>query len=196
MDRRTLLQFVGRAGGVAAVLTTMKAMGLMSSQATASTRPTLTAGVGTSVVILGAGIAGMTAAYELTKTGYNCTILEARQRAGGRCWTIKSGDVIEEIGSRQTCPFTAADYLYMNPGPARIPHHHTNLLAYCKEFGVPLEVIVNENRAAYFQDDGAFGGQPMLNRRVVNDSRGYIAEMLAKAVSKNALDQEISSEDK
>lgn len=198
MNRRMLLQFVGRAGGVAAVLTTMKAMGLMSANATASTRPNLAidSGAGTSVVILGAGVAGMTAAYELTKAGYSCTILEARDRAGGRCWTLRGGDAIVETDSQQTCAFDAADYLYMNVGPARIPHHHTNLLGYCKTFGVPLEVVVNENRAAYFQDDNAFDSKPMSNRRVVNDSRGYIAEMLAKAISKNALEQEISAEDK
>jgi monoamine oxidase len=41
-------------------------------------------GHGIKVVILGAGIAGMTAAYELSKAGYACAILEARQRPGGR----------------------------------------------------------------------------------------------------------------
>ncbi len=84
----------------------------------------------------------------------------------------------------------------MNPGPARIPHHHQGVLSYCKEFGVPLQVIVNENRACYFHDDSAFNGKPMLNRRVVNDSRGYIAELLAKAIGQNALEQQVSAEDK
>ncbi|MEO0828052.1 MAG: FAD-dependent oxidoreductase, partial [Cyanobacteria bacterium J06642_9] len=82
--------------------------------------------------------------------------------------------------------------LYFNLGPARIPYHHTALLGYCKEFGVPLEVIVNENRAAYFQDDGAFGGSAVQNRQVINDSRGYLAELLAKAINRNALEQEVS----
>ncbi len=135
----------------------------------------------------------MTAAYELGKAGYDCQILEARDRAGGRCQTIRGGDVLTEINSSQTCSFD--DGLYFNPGPARIPYHHTALLGYCKEFGVPLEVRVNENRAAYFQDDKAFGGQPILNRRVVNDSRGYISELLAKAISQRSLDQDISDLD-
>ncbi|NJR65699.1 MAG: NAD(P)-binding protein [Leptolyngbyaceae cyanobacterium CRU_2_3] len=198
MNRRTLLNLVGRAGGTAAVLTTLNALGFWNSAATASKRPQLAAGSGegVKVAILGGGLAGMTAAYELTKAGYTCTVLEARDRAGGRCWTLRGGDTVAEIDSQQTCPFEIAEDLYINPGPARIPHHHTHLLGYCKEFGVPLQVIVNENRGAYFQDDEAFGGQPMMNRRVVNDTRGYIAELLAKAVSKNALDQEISEEDK
>ncbi|NJL37666.1 MAG: flavin monoamine oxidase family protein [Leptolyngbyaceae cyanobacterium SM1_4_3] len=196
--RRKFLKLVGRAGGAAAVFTTMKAMGLIRSPAKAADRPNLPggSGTGTKVAILGAGIAGMTAAYELSKAGYDCTILEARDRSGGRIWTIRSGDPITETDSSQTCTFDTADHLYINPGPARIPYHHTALLGYCKELGVPLEVIVNENRGAYFQDDQAFGGEPVLNRRVTNDCRGYIAELLAKAVSRNALDREISVEDR
>ncbi len=87
MNRRTLLRLVGRAGGTAAVLATMKAMGLFHSTATGTDRPDLPAGFGSGVkvAILGAGIAGMTAAYELSKAGYECTILEARDRSGGRC---------------------------------------------------------------------------------------------------------------
>ncbi|MGJ3249432.1 MAG: flavin monoamine oxidase family protein [Elainellaceae cyanobacterium] len=197
MKRSTFLKFVGRAGGVAATLATMKAMGLLHADATGSERPNLPVGSGdgSNVIILGAGIAGMTAAYELSKAGYSCTILEALDRAGGRCWTIRGGDEIKETDSTQTCPFDSDDYLYLNPGPARIPYHHQGILGYCKEFGVPLEVIVNENRAAYFQDDKAFGGEPVLNRRVVNDSRGYIAELLAKALRKNALEEDITVDD-
>ncbi|WP_370623347.1 flavin monoamine oxidase family protein [cf. Phormidesmis sp. LEGE 11477] len=176
------------------MLTTMKEMGLLAP-AGATSKPALQAqqGNGTRVVILGAGLAGMTAAYELRKAGFDCQILEAQDRAGGRCQTIRGGDVLTEIESSQTCSFDEG--LYFNPGPARIPYHHTAVLGYCKEFGVPLEVIVNENRAAYFQDDKAFGGQPVLNRRVVNDSRGYIAELLAKAINQKSLDQEISDLD-
>ena len=197
MNRRILLKLVGRAGGVAAVLTTMKAMRLLESASTGTEPPNLPVrfGKGVKIIILGAGIAGMTAAYELSKAGYECRILEARERAGGRCWTIRGGDRIQELDSEQLCKFESADYLYMNPGAARIPHHHQGLLHYCKKFGVPLQVMVNENRASYFQDDHAFDGQPVLNRRVVNDSRGYIAELIAKAINKNALEQEVSTED-
>ena len=197
MNRRTLLRLVGRAGGTAAVLTTMKAMGLLHAGASGAERPNLPtgSGAGVKVAILGAGIAGMTAAYELSKAGYDCSILEARDRPGGRCWTIRGGDTIQETDSTQTCTFESADYLYINSGPARIPYHHQGILGYCKEFGVPLQVIVNDNRACFFQDDAAFGGEPVLNRRATNDSRGYISELLAKAISQNALESEISVED-
>ena len=196
--RRKLLKLVGRAGGVAAVYSTMKALNLLDSPASAIPKPKLTAdaGEGVKVAILGAGIAGMTAAYELGKAGYDCTILEARDRAGGRCWTIRAGTEIEELKSKQTCPFDSEEHLYFNPGPARIPYHHQEILGYCREFGVPLQVRINEDRATYFQDDQAFGGQAILNRRVVNDSRGYMAELLAKAINQKALDTEIQAEDR
>ncbi|MGB7085320.1 MAG: FAD-dependent oxidoreductase, partial [Phormidesmis sp.] len=197
-SRRRFLKLVGRAGGTAAVLTTMKEMGLLAS-ADAVQKPRINQqiraqlGAGTRIAILGAGLAGMTAAYELKQAGYDCVILEGRDRPGGRCQTIRGGDVVKEFGTEQSCSFDQG--LYFNPGPARIPYHHTAILGYCKALGVPLQVRVNENRAAYFQDDDAFDGQPMLNRRVVNDSRGYISELLAKAISQKSLDQEISDLD-
>lgn len=196
MNRRTLLKLVGRAGGAAAVFTSMKAMGLLPS-ATRAERPRLLAqsGEGVKVAVLGAGIAGLAAAYELSKAGYDCTVLEALDRPGGRNWTARGGDIIGETDSSQTCPFDQDESLYFNMGPARLPYHHVNILGYCKELGVPLEVIVNDNRAAYFQDDNAFGGQPVLNRRVTNDTRGFVAELLAKAMNSNALDADISAED-
>jgi len=46
------------------------------------------------VAIIGAGPAGLAAAYELGKAGYHCTILEARDRAGGRNWTVRRGSEI------------------------------------------------------------------------------------------------------
>src|SRR5438046_8909922 len=41
------------------------------------------------VVILGAGLAGMVAGYELSQLGHNVTILEARMRPGGRAHTLR-----------------------------------------------------------------------------------------------------------
>ena len=85
LTRRRLINLVGRAGGVAAAYSTMAAMGLLAAPAAHARAPVLArnSGRGTRVIILGAGIAGMTAAYELGKAGYDCVILEARARAGG-----------------------------------------------------------------------------------------------------------------
>ncbi len=199
MTKRQFLKSVGLAAGAAAVYRTMDALDLLGLDvANAAPPPDLPAdsGYGKRVVILGAGIAGMTAAYELSKAGYHCTILEASSRAGGRNLTARGGDVISEVDSRQWVDFDVEDHLYANLGPARIPYHHRTILGYCKEFGVELEVFLNDNRGALFHHLDSFGGQPVVGRRVATDLRGYIAELLAKAINRKALDQELSGEEK
>ena len=152
-------------------------------------------GAGRSVVILGAGIAGMTSALEMNRLGFTCTLLEASSVAGGRNRTIRAGDTVTETDSSQVCAFDPDDDLYFNPGPARIAHHHEFLLGYCREFGVALESFVNDNRAALMHSAAAFNGEPQIARRVLADTRGNIARLLATAVNQNALDNELSATD-
>ena len=198
MTRRDFIQSLGAVAGVEAVYRTMQALGLSGAGEAHAAPLDLppNSGRGKRVVILGAGISGMTAAYELTKAGYRCTILEATGRAGGRNLTVRGGDVIEETGGRQRVDFDQGDHLYANLGPARIPYHHRALLGYCKEFGVELEVFTNDNRAALFHNRERFDGKPVPARRVMTDTRGYVAELLAKAVNAGALDSELTGEDK
>jgi monoamine oxidase len=196
LSRRGLIHAIGRAGGIAAAYRTMAAMGLLPVPEAYAGPPPLPLGDGRRVLILGAGIAGMVAAYELLEAGYDPLILEARSRPGGRNWTLRSADEIQEIDSVQHVHFNIAEHLYFNPGPARIPYHHEGILSYCRALGVRMEVMCNDNRGALMQDDKAFGGKPQLNRRVVNDARGYVAELAAKAVDQSALDWPVSEEDK
>jgi monoamine oxidase len=198
ISRRGLLNLVGKAGGATAVYDTMAAIGLLPTPTAYAGPPELApaSGVGYRVVVLGAGIAGLTTAYELSKAGFICTVLEARRRAGGRNWTIRGGDTIEETDCLQRCFFEAGEHMYFNAGPARIPHHHKAILGYCKDFGVGLQVFVNDNRATYVHCDDTFEGGPVPNRQVIHDSRGFMAELLAKAISKDALVEEVSAEDK
>jgi monoamine oxidase len=151
---------------------------------------------GVRIVILGAGIAGLVSAYELSKAGYQCTVLEARDRPGGRNWTVRNGTAVEFIdGTKQT-----ANYLgegsYFNAGPARIPSIHKTMLSYCRELDVALEVFVNTNRNTLVASDRAFDGKPVEQREVINDTRGWIAELLAKSVNQGALDRELTKEDR
>ena len=198
MTKRRFLQSVGAVAGAGAVYRTMEALGLAGGGTAHAATPDLPAGSGAGkhVVILGAGIAGMAAAWELSRAGYRCTLLEATGRAGGRSFTVRGGDVLEETDSRQRAGFGGEDHLYANMGPARIPYHHRTILGYCKEFGVDLEVFTNDNRAALFHNRDRFGGEPVPGRRVMTDQRGYIAELLAKAVKGSALDSALSGDDK
>ncbi len=195
--RRSFLKAVGRAGGAAAVYETMVAMGLLRVPNAFAGRPSLPpdSGRGKKVLILGAGIAGLTAAYELKNAGYTVGILEAKNRPGGRNFTVRRGDVIEEItGTKQLCRFDEG--LYLNAGPGRLPYHHTAVLDYCKLLGVPLEVYVMSTRANFFQNPGSFADAAMTNRRIANDARGWITELLAKAINKGSLNKELSGVDK
>jgi monoamine oxidase len=198
LTRRRLLNLVGKAGGAAAAYRTMAAMGLLPVPAAYAGPPELPPGSGNGIdiVIIGAGIAGMVAAMELGRAGYRCRILEARSRAGGRNWTLRSGDVVEETGSRQSVDWDAGPHLYFNPGPGRIPYHHQGILSYCRSLGVAVEPLVNDNRGAYFQDDKVFDGKPVVLRRAINDARGFVAELAAKAIDGAALDANVSTEDK
>src|SRR5476649_257096 len=152
-------------------------------------------GGGTHVVILGAGVAGLCAAYELGKAGYVCTVLEARSRPGGRVWTVRGGDRhVESDGTVQTAAFP--DGTYLNPGPARVPQHHVTM-DYYREFGVALEQFGNVNMNAYYHSTKA---PPELARIRMREAKmsiaGYTSELLAKAVSQSALDAALTADDK
>jgi monoamine oxidase len=153
-------------------------------------------GNGKEVLILGAGLAGMAAAYELGKLGYQCTILEARERAGGRCWSIRKGSSnVETGGPVHTAAFDEGQYF--NAGPSRIPHHHALTLHYCKELKVPIQVYnnVNENTYYFSEGKGPLSNKKVRVREVHNDMRGWMAELLAKGMDGGKIDAGMSKED-
>ncbi len=148
------------------------------------------------VLILGAGLSGLVCAYELSKLGYQCSILEARHRIGGRVFTVRNGDHSEEIANgKLTAQFDSGQYF--NAGPSRIPHFHEVTLHYCREFGIPLEVYNNVNEAAYYfsEGKGKLSNQKIKKGTMHNDMRGYTMELLAKSMDSNKLDQPLSRED-
>ena len=76
------------------------------------------------VIVVGAGLAGLAAAYELSRVGHDVTVIEAQTRPGGRVLTLRE-------------PF--ADGMYAEAGAARIPADHDLTLKYVKLFNLPLE---------------------------------------------------------
>ena len=192
--RRQLLPAVGKFGGAAALYQVMTTMGHAAE--TQFTGPPKLGGAkkGASVVVLGAGLAGMVAAYELTKAGYKVQILEYQQRAGGRNWSLYGGDTYTDIsGATQHVKFAPGNYL--NPGPWRIPHHHRTLLHYCKAFGVKLEPFIQYNHNSFVHHQLAFGGKPQRFKALQADFEGNVAELLAKSINQKALDQALTRED-
>lgn len=201
LTRRRFLERVGMAGGSVALYETMTALGLIHLPEAWAGPPELPQGSGTGkkVVILGAGIAGLTAAYELTRANYTCQIIELNERAGGRNHSARRGTVLVEKNQKgetlkQVCNFDEG--LYLNLGPGRLPYHHRRVLYYCQELSVPLEVYVMETMANLFQTNKAFGGKPQLRRQISYDIQGYISEMLAKAVNQSALNKELDEDDR
>jgi monoamine oxidase len=146
---------------------------------------------GPSVVILGAGIAGLVSAYELQRAGYNVTVLEARNRAGGRSWTIRGGDpVVHMQEPAQTAAFSEG--LYFNAGPARIPSWHRVILGYAKTLGVPMETFVNAHHATGWD----FGGKVHTGRHMIYSFRSRLAELLAKSIDAHVLDASMPKEER
>ncbi|RAY12096.1 amino acid oxidase [Actinomadura craniellae] len=202
-SRRGFLTRVGATGGAGAMFATMGALGLAPSAEAHTKVPfqppqqsdfRLRGRGAAKVLVLGAGVAGLAAAYELGKAGYDCTILEAQDRVGGRNRTLRGGDRLEEIGGATQRIGFSKD-VYLNAGPARIAQWMTTM-DYCRELGVPLEVFTNSNASAYIYNESAGMTAPVRWRTAKADVFGYISELLAKATDQGALDQRLTSTDK
>ena len=198
LTKREFLQAFASVGGTSAVMAALDAWGM--SIASAATAPPALGGrsEGTRVLILGAGLAGLTTAYELTERGYDCRIIEARSFAGGRCQTARAGFELDDVsGESQVCAFDEG--LWFNQGAWRIPAHHKSLLFYCRKFGIPMQPLISSNESTYLLYENAAGpmaGRRVRRREVMMDMRGHSSELLAKLAHQGALDGELTDNDK
>ncbi len=198
VTKREFLEAFAAVGGVSAVMSALDGWGMGIASAAEAPPDLMGRSEGTSVLILGAGLSGMTAAYELGLRGYDCKILEARPFAGGRCQSSRAGFKTTTIdGETRTCDFDEGQYF--NHGPWRLPSFHYAVFHYVRKFGVPMEIMVQENDLGYLQFDDADGplaGRRVRKREIKADMRGYISELLAKLVDQGALDEDLTNRDK
>ncbi len=121
------------------------------------------------VIIIGAGLAGLGAAYQLHKQGHEVTILEARLRAGGRVMTVRH-------------PF--ADGLYAEAGGEWINASHRHIIALAEELGLELR-------------PGYGNGGVFRNKRLMtfSEARTVIPGMDRLQKAKDDLQQDIHVEE-
>jgi putrescine oxidase len=62
----------------------------------------------TEIAVVGAGIAGLTAASTLAREGLDVVVLEARDRVGGRTWNTEIGGEANELGGQWVAPYQSA----------------------------------------------------------------------------------------
>ena len=195
VSRRKLFHMIGTAAGSAMMYQAMGELGYAAESGYAG--PVKLSGdvKGATVLVLGGGVAGLTAALEMRDAGYKVQLLEYQNRPGGRSWSIRGGDTVTELGGfTQKCQFDSG--FYINPGPMRIPHHHYALMDYCRRLNVALEPFNIVNYNAYIHNSKAFGGKPKRYREVQADFDGYVAELLAKCTAQNKLDESVTKEDR
>ena len=194
-SRRSLFQMIGVVAGSAAMYHAMTELGYAEGSSFEGPIKLSRPPAGSTVVILGAGVAGMVAAMELRDAGYKVQLLEYNGRPGGRNWSLYGGDSYTEMGgATQHVQFDPGQYL--NPGPWRLPYHHHGILHYARRLGVAMEPFIQVNYNAYVHSPDAYGGKPQRHREVQADFNGHVAELLSKCTKQNALDQAVNAQDR
>lgn len=132
-------QFLKQAGAVLTALSLPFDRAAVAMPHASERMPLTRRGAPKRIIIVGAGLAGLSAAYELSQAGHDVVVLEARMRPGGRVLTLRD-------------PF--AEGMYAEAGASRIPDHHHFTTKYIEMFGLPLEDFRPTNSATVYYARG------------------------------------------
>ncbi|BAY41333.1 L-amino acid oxidase (plasmid) [Nostoc sp. NIES-2111] len=133
------------------------------------------------VIVVGAGISGLVAAYELTAVGHDVTILEASKRIGGRVLTLRGA-------------FQGEDLLEL--GAARIPSNHHLTLGYIKHFGLKISqfapadgkyLTIKDGKRLLIPAKVLFQNQPQIRPQEIQkltDGFDLLPQAFAQALTK------------
>jgi monoamine oxidase len=105
------------------------------------------------VIVAGAGISGLSCAYELMKRGHDVTVLEALGRTGGHILTVRDG---------------LADGLYADAGAEHFYHRgYDEFWKYLDEFGLPVISYPRREAMVRFIGGKPYTAQMLGDRRVL-----------------------------
>ena len=125
---------------------------------------------GPRILVVGAGLAGLSAAYRLTRAGLRPTVIDAADRLGGRCWSMRPGDPGNPFAPQ------VAEH-----GGELIDQGHTNIRRLAQELGLGLDNLLsaeeNGTEPLYF-----FDGAPYTYAEATDDMK-TIWQQLHKDVS-------------
>jgi len=142
--RRELLKRAGAAGAAAS----LGSMARWVPEAGAATAPR--------IVVVGAGLAGLTCAYRLKQAGYSAQVHEASDRVGGRCWTIRGAFADGQIAEH---------------GGELIDQGHTEVRHLANELGLTLDNLLAAEPSAT-EDIYRFDDQPYTFDEATRDLKG------------------------
>jgi monoamine oxidase len=130
--------------------------GLAAAAAVSRIAPEARAADSPRIVVVGAGLAGLTCAYRLKQAGYTAQVHEASDRLGGRCWTIRGAFAEGQIAEH---------------GGELIDQGHTNIRQLAQQLGLKLDNLLSAERngteAFYY-----FDGQPYSYAEATDDLKG------------------------
>ena len=132
--------------------------GAGATAAAAATRfaPAARAADSPRIVVVGAGLAGLTCAYRLKQAGYTAQVYEASDRIGGRCWTLRGAFADGQIAEH---------------GGELIDQGHTNVRQLAQQLGLKLDNLLSSERNGT-ELLSYFNGRPYTFEQATDDLKG------------------------